>query len=239
MKFRFYFLFFIFISTIVVADEDLRNQLMLEFHESLSRISSDFEITDVKKTPIDGLYQVMIGSDVIYMTRDGNYVLKGEILDIKDRRNLTEDALAENRINLLNTITKDEYIEFASNSTESYIYVFTDVDCGYCRKLHRDVPELNAKGIAVRYLAYPRAGVDSVVGEEMRNVWCAKDRQSALTRAKNREQVESKTCDAPIARQYALGKELGITGTPAIFLENGRKLPGYIPPDELIQQIYN
>ena len=82
-------------------------------------------------------------------------------------------------------------------------------------------------------------GVGSAVGEEMRNVWCAKDRQSALTRAKNREQVESKTCDAPIARQYALGKELGVTGTPAIFLENGRKLPGYIPPDELIQQIYN
>ena len=230
MKFRLYFLFLIFISTIVVADEGLRNQLMLEFHESLSKLSSDFEITDVKKTPIDGLYQVMIGSDVIYMTRDGNYVLKGEILDIRDRRNLTEDALAENRINLLNTITKDEYIEFASNSTESYIYVFTDVDCGYCRKLHRDVPELNAKGIAVRYLAYPRAGVGSAVGE---------DRQSALTRAKNREQVESKTCDAPIARQYALGKELGVTGTPAIFLENGRKLPGYIPPDELIQQIYN
>ena len=239
MKFRFYFLFLIFISAFVVADEDLRNQLMLEFHESLSRISSDFEITDVKKTPIDGLYQVMIGSDVIYMTRDGNYVLKGEILDIGDRKNLTEDALAENRINLLNTITKDEYIEFASNSTESYIYVFTDVDCGYCRKLHRDVPELNAKGIAVRYLAYPRAGIDSTVGEEMRNVWCAKDRQSALTRAKNRKQVESKICDAPIARQYALGKELGVTGTPAIFLENGRKLPGYIPPDELIQQIYH
>jgi thiol:disulfide interchange protein DsbC len=156
MKFRSYFLFLflIFISATVVAGDDLRNQLMLEFHESLSKLSSDFEITDVKKTPIDGLYQVMIGSDVIYMTRDGNYVLKGEILDIRERRNLTEDALAENRINLLNTITNYEYIEFASNSTESYIYVFTDVDCGYCRKLHRDVPELNAKGIAVRYLAY-------------------------------------------------------------------------------------
>ncbi len=115
MKFRLYFLFLIFISAIVVADEDLGNQLMLEFHESLSKLSSDFEITDVKKTPIDGIYQVMIGSDVIYMTRDGNYVLKGEILDIRDRRNLTEDALAGNRINLLNTITKDEYIEFASN----------------------------------------------------------------------------------------------------------------------------
>ena len=235
MNFRYFSLILIFFATSAIANDALKK----EFQKSLSRLSSDFEISDVKETPIKGIYQVTIGPDVIYMTRDGNYVLKGEILDIGNRRNLTEDFRAQTRINLLNTISDSEYIEFSSTKTKNYIYVFTDVDCGYCRKLHRDVPELNSMGIAVRYLAYPRAGVDSIIGEEMRNVWCAENRQKALTTSKNRQPIEVKVCNAPIARHHALGRELGVTGTPAIFLENGRKLPGYIPPDELYEQIQN
>ena len=235
MNFRLFFLILIFFATSAIANDALKK----EFQKSLSRLSSDFEISDVKETPIKGIYQVTIGPDVIYMSRDGNYVLKGEILDIGNRRNLTEDFHAQKRINLLNTIADGEYIEFSSTKTKNHIYVFTDVDCGYCRKLHRDVPELNSMGIAVRYLAYPRAGVDSIIGEEMRNVWCAENRQKALTTSKNRQPIEVKICDAPIARHHALGRELGVTGTPAIFLENGRKLPGYIPPDELYEQINN
>ncbi len=235
MNFRYFSLTLIFFVTSAIANDALKK----EFQKSLSRLSSDFEISDVKETPIKGIYQVTIGPDVIYMTRDGNYVLKGEILDIGNRRNLTEDFRAQTRINLLNTISDSEYIEFSSTKTKNYIYVFTDVDCGYCRKLHRDVPELNSMGIAVRYLAYPRAGVDSIIGEEMRNVWCAENRQKALTTSKNRQPIEVKVCNAPIARHHALGRELGVTGTPAIFLENGRKLPGYIPPDELYEQIQN
>ena len=235
MNFRYFSLTLIFFVTSAIANDALKK----EFQKSLSRLSSDFEISDVKETPIKGIYQVTIGPDVIYMSRDGNYVLKGEILDIGNRRNLTEDFRAQTRINLLNTISDSEYIEFSSTKSKNYIYVFTDVDCGYCRKLHRDVPELNSMGIAVRYLAYPRAGVDSIIGEEMRNVWCAENRQKALTTSKNRQPIEVKICDAPIARHHALGRELGVTGTPAIFLENGRKLPGYIPPDELYEQINN
>ena len=235
MNFRYFSLTLIFFLTSAIANDALKK----EFQKSLSRLSSDFEISDVKETPIKGIYQVTIGPDVIYMSRDGNYVLKGEILDIGNRRNLTEDFHAQKRINLLNTIADSEYIEFSSTKTKNHIYVFTDVDCGYCRKLHRDVPELNSMGIAVRYLAYPRAGVDSIIGEEMRNVWCAENRQKALTTSKNRQPIEVKICDAPIARHHALGRELGVTGTPAIFLENGRKLPGYIPPNELYEQIQN
>ena len=235
MKIRLYLLVFIFISIDISANEELEKV----FQESLSRLSSDFEITNVKTTPIKGIYQVTIGPDIVYMTKDGNYILKGEILDISNRRNITEDVRAENRVHLLNTISEKEYIEFSPSSAKNYIYVFTDTDCGYCRKLHRDVPELNSMGIAVRYLAYPRTGVDSKIGDEMRDVWCADDRQEALTAAKNREQFHSKPCDAPIARHYALGKELGVSGTPAIFLENGVKLPGYIPPDEIYRQIHN
>ena len=103
-------------------------------------------------------------------------------------------------------------------------------NAGYCRKLHRDVPELNARGVSVRYLAFPRNGVDSAVGREMRQVWCAEDRQAAITAAKNRESVAAASCNDPVARHYALGRQLGIRGTPAIYLENGRMLPGYLTP---------
>lgn len=223
----------LFISFSVLAEDDLNAELTL----ALSRLLPDVEIDDVSPTPINGLYQVVIGSDIIYMTRDGNYVIKGEILDLEERRNLTEDVRAESRVKILGSIKEDDYIEFSSKDMQDAIYVFTDVDCGYCRKLHLDVPELNSLGVTVRYLAYPRAGVDSAAGHEMSNVWCAKDRQKALTAAKNREPVEANPCDDPVAEQYALGQKLGVRGTPAIYLQNGRMLPGYMPPNEIIKQL--
>jgi thiol:disulfide interchange protein DsbC len=223
----------LFISSAVLADDAAKEEL----NTAISRFLPDVEIDSIEPTPIKGIYQVLIGSDVIYMTRDGGYVIKGEILDINERRNLTEDVRAGTRVKFLNSIKKDEYIEFSGKDTKDVIYVFTDIDCGYCRKLHRDVPELNSRGISVRYLAYPRAGVDSAAGRDMISVWCAEDRQSALTAAKNREAIEAKTCDDPVAEQHLLGKKLGVRGTPSIYLENGRNLPGYMPPDEIENQI--
>lgn len=223
----------LFFSFSAYAEEGLDAELA----SALSRLLPDVEIDSVSATPIDGLYEIIIGADIIYMTQDGNYVIKGEILDLNERRNLTEDVRAESRVKILASIKKDDYIEFPSENIKDAIYVFTDVDCGYCRKLHRDVPELNSLGVSVRYLAYPRAGVESASGHEMSNVWCAKDRQKALTAAKNREPVEAKPCDDPVAEQYALGQKLGVRGTPAIYLQDGRMLPGYMPPNEIIKQL--
>ena len=207
-------------------EEDIAN--------GLSRFIPDVEIDSIQKTPVEGLYQVMIGPDVIYMTRDGAYVFKGDLLDIKNRKNITEDVRASAREKLLADLDKNDYIEFAAKDPQDAIYVFTDIDCGYCRKLHKDVPELNARGVSVRYLAFPRAGIHSATAREMGYVWCAKDRQSALTAAKNNEAIEPKECNAPIAEQYELGQRLGVRGTPAIYLENGKSLPGYMPPDKII-----
>jgi thiol:disulfide interchange protein DsbC len=234
MKYSAIILFSFFISSTVFADDDAKKE---ELNTAISRFLPDVEIDSIDATPIEGLYQVVIGSDIIYMTRDGGYVIKGEILDINERRNLTEDVRAGTRVKYLNDIKKDEYIEFTAENAQDAIYVFTDIDCGYCRKLHRDVPELNAKGISVRYLAYPRAGVESAAGREMSHVWCAQDKQKALTSAKNRESIEAKTCNDPVAEQYALGQKLGVRGTPSIYLQNGRNLPGYMPPDEIIKQL--
>lgn len=233
MKFKLIFLLGIFLSSPVIADDSLKEEL----NAAISRFLPDVEVDSIDPTPIAGIYQIVIGSDVIYMTRDGSYIIKGEILDINERRNLTKDVQAGARVKYLNDLNKDDYIEFATENPKDAIYVFTDIDCGYCRKLHRDVPELNARGISVRYLAYPRAGVDSAVGQKMSRVWCAEDKQKALTAAKNRQLIEAKTCDDPVAEQYELGRKLGVRGTPSIYLENGKNLPGYLPPDEIIKQI--
>lgn len=214
-----------------VADEQVEARLV----KSLQQVFPDIDISRVNSTPIDNLYEVMIGSDVVYITGDGRYVLKGDLIDMQERRNLSEDLRSQSRADLLKKIPESEYIEFAPKNSKDIIYVFTDVDCSYCRKLHKDVPELNENEITVRYLAYPRSGVGSSTYQKMINVWCAEDRPQALTDAKNGRPAKASDCKNPVAHQHALGREMGVRGTPAIFLESGRAVPGYMPPDELLR----
>jgi len=164
----------------VEAEERVEERLT----KSLQQVFPDIEITRVNSTPIENIYEVMIGPDVIYMTGDARFILKGDLIDMKERRNLSEDLRSKSRADLLKNIPKSEYIEFASKDSKDTIYVFTDIDCAYCRKLHRDVPELNNNAITVRYLAYPRAGIGSSVHRRMGDIWCAEDRQQAMTDAK-------------------------------------------------------
>ena len=214
----------------VEAEERVEERLT----KSLQQVFPDIEITRVNSTPIENIYEVMIGPDVIYMTGDARFILKGDLIDMKERRNLSEDLRSKSRADLLKNIPESEYIEFASKDSKDTIYVFTDIDCAYCRKLHRDVPELNDNAITVRYLAYPRAGIGSSVHRRMGDIWCAEDRQQALTDAKSGRSVEANNCKNPVENQHALGKKLGVSGTPAIFLESGRALAGYMSPDELL-----
>jgi len=220
-------------SLSLYADEDVERNIK----QSLANILPNVEITRISKTPIDNLYEVLVETNVIYITGDGRYVLKGDLLDMQKRLNLSEEQRSAARTELFNTLSADEIIEFAPNKTDHVIYVFTDIDCAYCRRLHRDVPVLNDNGVSIRYLAYPRAGIGSRAFNDMESVWCADDRKQALTNAKNGEQVIPKKCDNPVEAQYKLGKELGIRGTPAIFLEDGEEIPGYMPPDELLKYV--
>ncbi len=217
------------------ADEDVERNIQ----QSLAKILPDVEITRISKTPIDNLYEVLVATDVIYMTGDGRYVLKGDLLDMQKRLNLSEELRSTARTKLFNTLSADEIIEFAPKKTDHVIYVFTDIDCAYCRRLHRDVPVLNENGVSIRYLAYPRAGIGSRAFNDMQAVWCAEDRKQALTDAKNGKQVIPKECDNPVEAQYKLGQALGIRGTPAIFLEDGEELPGYMSPAELLKYVNN
>lgn len=217
----------------VVAAEQVEDRLI----NGLKQAFPDIDISQVNSTPIKNIYEVMIGPDIVYMTGDGRFILKGDLIDMQERRNLSEDLRTQSRVDLLKKISDSEYIEFASKDSKDTIYVFTDVDCGYCRKLHRDVPELNKNAITVRYLAYPRAGVGSSTFQQMANIWCAEDRPQALTDAKNGKPAKTSNCKNPVEEQHVLGKKMGVRGTPAIFLESGRALPGYMPPDDLLRAL--
>ena len=215
------------------ADPDRDNLL----RKAVSDVFPDVEITRIKPAPIPGLYEVMLGTDMIYLSEDGRYILQGDLIDLGNRINLSEQERAVARKKILESIPASETIDFAPPDTQHTVYVFTDITCGYCQRFHRDVAELNSNGVAVRYLAFPRAGIDAESFKDMESVWCAADRNAAITLAKQGNQVTPAQCDNPVKRQYELGQSLGVRGTPAIYLENGQEMPGYVPPDILLQAL--
>lgn len=197
----------------------------------------DLEITRITESSIPGLYEVMLGPDLVYVTPDGRYLLDGDILDLRQKLNISEERRAAARVTVLAGIPAAEMIEFAPAHPDHAVFVFTDISCGFCRLLHRDMAELNSLGIAVRYLAFPRTGTRSPISRDMESVWCASDRQKALTDAKLGLPVKKASCDNPIKRHFALGQAIGVTGTPGIYTEDGRRLRGYLPPAEMLKAI--
>ncbi len=187
----------------------------------------------VSESPIPGLYQVAYGTNVFYMTADGRYLVDGAMIDLTSRRNLTETARADGRLEAMKGVSAEEMIVFPAKDEKHVITVFTDIDCPYCQKLHDEVPQLNERGVTVQYLLFPRAGVGSASYNKAVSAWCADDARQALTDAKARKPIEDKTCDNPVRDHMALGDAVGVTGTPAIVLENGELIPGYRPAKEL------
>jgi thiol:disulfide interchange protein DsbC len=192
---------------------------------------------DVRPTAMAGMYEVNLGSDTVHVSADGKYLIAGELYDVTSRANLTQAGRAGDRRKALAKVDERDMIIFAPTKTKHTITVFTDVDCGYCRKLHGEIEELNKLGVRVRYMAYPRAGPNTEDWSKMEAVWCAKDRKAAITQAKRGEVVKSGNCGAPVAKQFELGEELGVRGTPAIFTASGDYIGGYLPPDQLAQQL--
>jgi len=207
--------------------------------KSLQGVFPELEVTRIRETRISGLYEVLIGPDLVYASKDGRYIFQGDLIDLREKRNMSEEIRSGIRSDMLSEISRDDYIEFSPENPRYTIYVFTDIDCGYCQRLHRDVPELNRRGVAVRYLAFPRNGLDSKTYRQMVSVWCAPDRRKAMNEAKQGMRVREKSCKNPVSRQFALGRDIGVRGTPAIYTESGRPLAGYLPPDRLLQALRN
>jgi len=187
----------------------------------------------VAESQIPGLYQVMYGTEIVYLSADGQYFISGDLLNLKTRENLSEVAQRDVRKRIVAELETTP-IRFEAKDEKHVLRVFTDIDCGYCAKLHREMDQINAKGITVEYLAFPRAGIGSPSYDKIVSVWCADDQQSAMTKSKARQPVPSKTCKNPIKEQYELGQGLGVNGTPALLTESGQLIPGYVPADRLL-----
>ncbi len=188
----------------------------------------------VNEAPVDGLYEVTYGPKLYYVSLDGRYLFTGELYDLKSRTNLTEQNRAGARLKALSAIDESSMIVYKAKGEEKHVVtVFTDIDCGYCRKLHSGMAKMNELGITVRYMAFPRAGINSPSYDKAVSVWCAKDRNKAMDVAKSGKNPEPATCDAPVKEHYAMGQMLGVTGTPALVLQDGTLMPGYLPPQQL------
>jgi thiol:disulfide interchange protein DsbC len=193
---------------------------------------------DVRPSPIPGLYEVRSGTEIGYVSVDGRYYVDGDVFDMRTRDNLTERLRQQGRLALLAQIPDEDAIVFAPRgATRHTLTVFTDVDCGYCRRLHQEMAELNRLGIRVRYLMYPRSGPDTESWHKAEAVWCSADRRDALTRAKRGEDVKASRCETPVAAHFALGHEMGIRGTPGIITDKGVYVAGYMPAARLLEYL--
>ncbi|MFO1427272.1 MAG: DsbC family protein [Steroidobacteraceae bacterium] len=193
---------------------------------------------DFRPSQVAGVYELARGADIVYVTADGKYVFAGDLYDLASDVNLSERRRRDVRLQLMSHVNDAQSVIFSPKDPKYTVTVFTDVDCGYCRKLHSEIQRYNDLGIRVRYLFYPRSGPDTESWEKAEAVWCSPNRNDALTRAKRGEAIKSAKCgETPVARDYELGQEIGVRGTPAIILANGDMLPGYLPPAALAQRL--
>jgi thiol:disulfide interchange protein DsbC len=213
------------------ADSD---EVPAEERERLAGLFDSIAPEDVKSSPIDGWYTIQKGSLVAYISTDGRYLLQGDLIDLDTKVNLSEESRTDARQVLMSQVPNNEVILFSPDEVKYTVSIFTDVDCTYCRRLHNQIEQYMANGIEVRYLLYPRGGPASATWNTSEAVWCAKDRGEALTLAKQGRDFDAPSCDASVVQHhYVLGQEIGLSGTPAIVLDDGELIAGYLPPDAL------
>ncbi|ABM04990.1 thiol:disulfide interchange protein DsbC [Psychromonas ingrahamii 37] len=199
-------------------------------------------VNEINKSAVEGLYEVISNGDIYYISEDATHLLYGSIYALDNQMvNITEQKKAQlsrqkvaKNIDKITAFEKD-MIVFKAQDEKHVVTVFTDPTCSYCQKLHSQMADYNKLGITIRYLAFPRAGIDSSTYHTMVSIWCSNDPKNAMNMAKKRREIPSETCENTVKEQYQLGRLLGVNGTPALILENGTLTPGYLPPQRLLQ----
>ena len=206
----------------------------------LATLNDRVAIMDVRAIE-SGLFQVVLASgERLYTVEDGRFLLTGDLYEVSENDivNLTEMQRNGERLAAIEALNPDDIISFApSGGTKKVVYAFTDIDCGYCRKLHDEVQDYTDLGIEIRYLAFPRAGVGSASFQKYVSAFCAADNKQSLTDAKAGREIPTLNCENPVAAQYELGRMLGVSGTPSLILDSGQMVPGYVPAADLARQL--
>jgi thiol:disulfide interchange protein DsbC len=204
--------------------------------QALQTLNPQIQIDYVGAAPLPGFREAIVGGQLVYVSDDGKYLVQGTVVDIATQSELTQSspAVSKYRQDLLKTLKTSDRIVFAPPNPKYTVSIFTDIECGYCRKLHSEMAEYNRQGIAVEYLAFPRMGLGSKDHTDMISVWCAPDRRKALTDAKNGVPVPARNCrQTPVDMQFNVGQRLGVSGTPAVYAPDGTQLGGYLPPAQM------
>jgi thiol:disulfide interchange protein DsbC len=189
-------------------------------------------------SPVHGVYEISRGAEISYVTADGRYAFAGDLIDVDGDTNVSENRRRTIRARMIQAVPESEMLVFSPKDPKYVVTVFTDIDCGYCRRLHSQIAEYNKLGIGVRYLFFPRSGPNTDSWYKAESVWCSANRNDALTRAKNGEEIKVSKCPTDIVkRDFELGLKLDVDGTPAIFLASGEVLPGYAPPNKLARYL--
>lgn len=226
------------IGLLALASASADEQELAEVRSKVASMFDEIEADHIQPSPVDGWYTIRKGAIVAYISGDGRYLMQGDMIDLDRQVNLSENERNKARVEMMAAVPGADKIRFTPETVKYTVSVFTDIDCGYCRKLHAQIDEYLAAGIEVQYLLYPRSGPDSGSWLKAERVWCADDRGEALTLAKLDQSFTTHDCDASmIDRHYSMGRDVGLTGTPAIVLSDGTLMPGYLPPDRLLQRL--
>jgi thiol:disulfide interchange protein DsbC len=204
---------------------------------ALGKVAPGVKISAINPSPIAGFKEVVVDGRVMYVSTDGKLLLQGSLIDLGTRTNLTEASEALLRRDVLAKVPDSRKISFAPPNPKYRVTVFTDIDCGFCRKMHNQVNEYNKLGIAIDYLFFPRAGIGSESFQKAVNVWCAPDRKVALTMAKNDRSLPKKNCTNYVTMDYKLGMQVGVEGTPAVYTANGVGIGGYLSPQDMLKAL--
>ena len=232
-------LLFIFI---LVFSSDTKSDELLISSKINAVLPDGMSVQSIKESQIENLFIVDIGDlQPIYASKNGEFFFYGELYAVKGNtlQNTTKDEINLKRKSILDeALSKDDFISFKSKNEKYRVTIFTDVDCGYCRKFHNEIKDFNDLGITVNYVAFPRSGLDSISYNKIVTAWCSEDPKSTLTKMKQGKDVQLSLCqDHPVETHFLLGQKIGITGTPAIIKSNGELLPGYLPPEELSNRL--
>lgn len=200
---------------------------------ALHKAVPDMKPDKIVPAPIAGIYEVRYGTEIYYVSDDGHFLIRGEVIDLERKKNITEDSRSTVRRVLMDSVDQSDMIIFSPKKVKHHITVFTDIDCGFCRKMHQEIGELTGYGIEVRYLLFPRSGMDSPSYVKAQSVWCASDRNTALTDAKLGKTLSEKKCANPIAKNIELADRIGLSGTPTLVLDNGEIISGYMAAEKL------
>ncbi|TQV86450.1 DsbC family protein [Aliikangiella coralliicola] len=218
-------------------------KILEEIKISLEKKLPGIEIIAVEPSPLEGFYQAFYGDELLYVTADGRFLFTGNLLELAKERPINHSQVAimamdkkraPARAEAIAQVSESDMVVFKAEEEKYVVTVFTDVDCAYCRKLHREIPQLNSGGVTVRYMAYPRAGIGSDAYRKLVSVWCADDKTAAMDDAKLKRKFGQKSCKNPIADQFKMTRSLSLSGTPAIILSTGEIVGGYLPAAQLI-----